>query len=297
MHMELQKLEKEYQTEANPEKRLQLLKRILVLAVESNDPKLVQWLQELIKLNPTLQEPANLLRCPKCDLILKKKKTVDIYPRAQIEYYTCPQCYFLRIWIYPSIYSKKVLVLEDTDVTENLDRLKNLIDEMKKIEETERIFDLLVKTSKSSDAQIRAFSHQKLGEIYLEMNKIDQALEQLQLALNIYNRDKSHYLPEVTAVLQKLIYLNLSQDAAAKALPLIDELEQISDKIDDKRMFVGCKINRGVALESLKEYETAMEFYTEAMNLAEENDFSDLFDEASEHAQLLLEKVESEESE
>ncbi len=285
--MDLVALTTSYKAEQDPKKKFDILRKILLLSVEKKDPQLNFWLQEILKYKLPEVSPSSIVNCPRCNKMMVKSKIVKVPPRAEFNYYSCDNCGVERVVAYLTPYSKGVVHLRDISMYDDIDRLKKFVDSHYEIE----LKQVLQKISdESNNPAVKTFAQYKLATIIKNSDPI-QSEKLFELSLPYYSSLKTDDNPELEEILQNLIVLNIQHKNPQRAVTLADQLYQHAEKRGNFRLIVFSKINKAIALEMMENYEESVDLYTDAMNISEENNYPDLFDQASLRLQQLLEKV------
>ena len=282
-----------YNKEKDPQKRLKIAKRLFLESLRTDTKSIPRWLNELCAMKPQEESLQELAVCPKCGQFMSKVEEFNIPPRARVLYYKCKACMILRAVGYLSMASRNVVELETVDIKEDKHSLEEEVKFMLaegRTDETVTLLEAVIKANEKPETTL--FSSKKLIDILLEQSNYEKAIPSLEGLIKMIRTsgDKgelSNFLQIYSAVL-------LIQEKASEALEVLSELMKIATELDDPHLKASTNLNIGVAMELLGEYDKAMDYYTAGLELSEEHEFDELFDDASQKINSLVEKMQAE---
>lgn len=288
--MEFAELKKQYQSETEPKKKLELLKSLLVLAIDENSPEINSLIQDLISLHPEEINLSETIVCSSCGSTTVPHKVIKFPPRAEVHFRICPNCKKVKEFAYLSPVSKKVVMLSDVLINDSLPRLKDYVGKLmddRRVDEALAFLDGVAKSA--SNREVVAYAHTFISEELMDQKKIDEALPHVERLIELYT--KSHDNKKLSQILQKYVYIQLLKSNPEKALEALNDLLRLSRDIKDVRLEIASLINIGIAREQQGNYEEAVESLADAMNLAEAKNIDDLFEQASYRTREMLRRI------
>jgi hypothetical protein len=285
--MGLSELVAQYKAETDSKKKFDILRKILAQSIQENDPNFTTWLQQMLAYKPQEVPIGTLSTCSQCGGLLTKSKILKIPPRAEFWYFTCEKCGIERTVAFLSPYSKGVVHLQDVSMYEDFDQLKKFIDSHYDVE-LKTLLEGVIQRAK--DPQIKAYSQYRLASL-LKKTDPDASQRWFESALPFYASAAKVWNDEFVDTLHNLIVFAIAKKDAQRAIALTDQLAEHAKATKNPRLLISSMINKAIALEVVEKFEESAEAYADAMNLAEEKNVSDLFDEASSRLQNLLERV------
>jgi tetratricopeptide (TPR) repeat protein len=184
------------------------------------------------------------------------------------------------------IKTKSESILRSTAVS--LNSIGNIYLVLKQYDLAEQQFVKSLKIEGELDNKLGlAINYQNLGIIKEEQNKLDEALVNYKRSLD-FNKQINSALGKIicqNSIGQILIKQNKPMEGLQKILPTITEAE----KLGDKYYIAMAKINSGWAYSILKDYDNALKYLQDGLEITIENSFNSSTSQAFAHLAYLYE--------